>query len=166
MAPSAHCAVQTRWLFSPSVLNPGLIPKYRMCKKLVKSAVAVAALAVVAVGSAATLTSVVRHDAGVLALPGMGAQDVGAAPGAEGVSLASTGASGGGATPDLKPSLSAAQNFHYALPAGQQPTLAIQAAPAKPSVDVAVAAVPLPGALWMFGTAWLGFLGLVSRRKV
>lgn len=29
----------------------------------------------------------------------------------------------------------------------------------------AVSAVPLPGALWLFGTALLGFLGISSRRK-
>jgi hypothetical protein len=32
--------------------------------------------------------------------------------------------------------------------------------------DVSVSAVPLPGAIWLFGSALLGFLGFSNRRKI
>lgn len=57
--------------------------------------------------------------------------------------------------------------FQHTLPAGQQPVLQIANDNEDLNVVSAkVSAVPLPGAIWMFGTALLGFIGFSSRRRV
>ena len=59
------------------------------------------------------------------------------------------------------------QRFQHTLPAEQPHVL--QIADNSGGVDVVsakVSAVPLPGAIWMFGTALLGFIGFSSRRHV
>lgn len=65
------------------------------------------------------------------------------------------------------PYLTVGQSFQYTLEAGKQYLLQIQKTATNwSSIETNVSAVPLPGALWMFGTALLGFLGFSSRRKV
>lgn len=57
--------------------------------------------------------------------------------------------------------------FKVLLKAGDQYVLEInKTAQNWSQISTGVSAVPLPGAIWMFGTALLGFLGFSSRRKV
>ena len=44
--------------------------------------------------------------------------------------------------------------------------LQINTLPGQMNISTNIAAVPLPGALWLFGSAVLGFLGFTSRRKL
>lgn len=55
--------------------------------------------------------------------------------------------------------------FSYLLTAGQY-VLEINTQPGQHSISTAISVVPLPGALWLFGTALLAFLGISSRRKL
>lgn len=57
--------------------------------------------------------------------------------------------------------------FSFLAQAGQQYVLQIIRGPGVETVstNIQVSAVPLPGALWLFGSALLGFLGFSSRRK-
>lgn len=55
--------------------------------------------------------------------------------------------------------------FSYLLTAGQY-VLQINTLPGQMNVSTNIAAVPLPGALWLFGSALLAFLGVSSRRKL
>jgi hypothetical protein len=55
--------------------------------------------------------------------------------------------------------------FTYLLTAGQY-VLQINTLPGQMNISTNIAAVPLPGALWLFGSAVLGFLGFTSRRKL
>jgi hypothetical protein len=55
--------------------------------------------------------------------------------------------------------------FATLLTAGQY-VLQINTLPGQMNVSTNIAAVPLPGALWLFGSAVLGFLGFTSRRKL
>lgn len=65
------------------------------------------------------------------------------------------------------PYLNVGGSFQYALQSGKQYVLQIQKnSSGWESITTNVSAVPLPGAIWMFGTALLGFLGFSSRRKV
>jgi len=56
--------------------------------------------------------------------------------------------------------------FHTALLTAGQYILQINTLPGQLSISTQISAVPLPGALWMFGSALLGFLGFSKRRKV
>ena len=53
----------------------------------------------------------------------------------------------------------------FIMEQGKQYVLSIFNESASNFTLTAVSAVPLPGALWLFGTALLGFLGISSRRK-
>lgn len=55
--------------------------------------------------------------------------------------------------------------FSYLLTAGQY-VLGISTSPGQLSVSTSISAVPLPGALWLFGTALAAFLGISRRRKL
>jgi hypothetical protein len=55
--------------------------------------------------------------------------------------------------------------FATLLTAGQY-VLQINTLPGQMNISTNIAAVPLPGALWLFGSAVLGFLGFTSRRKL
>ncbi len=55
--------------------------------------------------------------------------------------------------------------FTFLMEIGKQYVLSIQNASAFNTTQTNVSAVPLPGALWLFGSALLGFLGFSSRRK-
>lgn len=54
--------------------------------------------------------------------------------------------------------------FSYLLTAGQY-VLQINTLPGQMNVSTNIAAVPLPGAMWLFGSALLAFLAISSRRK-
>jgi len=54
--------------------------------------------------------------------------------------------------------------YAYLLSAGQY-VLEIGTLPDQSTVANKMSAVPLPGALWLFGSALLAFLGISSRRK-
>ena len=54
--------------------------------------------------------------------------------------------------------------YAYLLSAGQY-VLEIGTLPDQSTVANKISAVPLPGALWLFGSALLAFLGISSRRK-
>jgi hypothetical protein len=54
--------------------------------------------------------------------------------------------------------------FSFLLTAGQY-VLQINTLAAQVSVSTNIAAVPLPGAMWLFGSALLAFLAISSRRK-
>lgn len=72
-----------------------------------------------------------------------------------------------GALAETVPYLTVGQGFQYALQSGQQYVLQVQKnVPGWEAVTTDVTAVPLPGALWMFGAALMGFVGFSSRRKV
>lgn len=65
------------------------------------------------------------------------------------------------------PSSSTIPFFKVLLSQGQQYVLEINKTATNWSqISTDISAVPLPGAIWMFGTALLGFLGFSSRRKV
>jgi len=51
------------------------------------------------------------------------------------------------------------------LGAGQY-VLQLTTLPNQYSISTQISAVPLPGALWLFGSAILGFLGFSKRRNV
>lgn len=93
-------------------------------------------------------------------LPVLSAEDQAPVP----LSLPSAADAPAHSTPALTPStidqgaqLAVAKEGKGALSlAGVQPTVAV--VPPSP--------VPLPGALWLFGSALLGFMGFSSRRKV
>jgi hypothetical protein len=55
--------------------------------------------------------------------------------------------------------------FAFLLTAGQY-VLQINTLPGQMNISTNIAAVPLPGALWLFGSALVGFLGFSSRRKL
>lgn len=64
------------------------------------------------------------------------------------------------------PDLTARQSFHYSLQ-GDQYVLQVQKKQtSRKAATAEVSAVPLPGALWMFGAGLLGFVGFSSRRKL
>jgi hypothetical protein len=54
--------------------------------------------------------------------------------------------------------------FSYLLTAGQY-VLQINTLPGQMNISTNIAAVPLPGAMWLFGSALLAFLAISSRRK-
>jgi hypothetical protein len=57
--------------------------------------------------------------------------------------------------------------FTFVLQAGTQYVLSIMNAnPNSISTTTQISSVPLPGAIWLFGSALLGFFGFSSRRKV
>ncbi|OJU89716.1 MAG: hypothetical protein BGO13_10650 [Burkholderiales bacterium 66-5] len=89
-------------------------------------------------------------------LQGTGAEQGEAAPGAATqVALA-----------ESVPHLAIGQNSQYALPQGQYILQIQKTAEGWKSTTTNLADVPLPGALWMFGAALVGFIGVSSRRKV
>jgi hypothetical protein len=55
--------------------------------------------------------------------------------------------------------------FTFLLTAGQY-VLQINTLPGQMNVSTNIAAVPLPGAVWLFGSALLAFLGMSARRKL
>lgn len=55
--------------------------------------------------------------------------------------------------------------FTYLLNAGQY-VLQIDILAGQLSASTQIAAVPLPGAIWLFGSALLAFLGISSRRRL
>jgi hypothetical protein len=55
--------------------------------------------------------------------------------------------------------------FNFLLTAGQY-VLQINTLPGQMNVSTNIAAVPLPGAVWLFGSALLAFLGMSARRKL
>jgi opacity protein-like surface antigen len=55
--------------------------------------------------------------------------------------------------------------FTFLLTAGQY-VLQINTLPGQMNVSTNIAAVPLPGAMWLFGSALLAFLGMSARRKL
>jgi len=55
--------------------------------------------------------------------------------------------------------------FNFLLTTGQY-VLQINTLPGQMSVSTNIAAVPLPGAMWLFGSALLAFLGVSARRKL
>ena len=55
--------------------------------------------------------------------------------------------------------------FTFLLTAGQY-VLQINTLPGQFNVSTNIAAVPLPGAMWLFGSALLAFLGMSARRKL
>jgi hypothetical protein len=55
--------------------------------------------------------------------------------------------------------------FNFLLTTGQY-VLQINTIPGQFSVSTNIAAVPLPGAMWLFGSALLAFLGVSARRKL
>lgn len=71
-----------------------------------------------------------------------------------------------GALTETVPYLTVGQNFHYSLPQGQYVLQIQKTASGWESITTKVSAVPLPGALWMFGAALVGFVGFSSRRKL
>ena len=78
-------------------------------------------------------------------------------------------ATGGAGTSLAKWSRTDAQDkpiplYAYLLSAGQY-VLEIGTLPDQSTVANKISAVPLPGALWLFGSALLAFLGISSRRK-
>lgn len=56
--------------------------------------------------------------------------------------------------------------FTFLMQAGQQYVLELTGASSVTGSLTTVSAVPLPGALWLFGSALLGFLGFSNRRKI
>lgn len=62
--------------------------------------------------------------------------------------------------------LTVGQNFQYSLPPGQYILQIQKNESGWKSITTNVSSVPLPGALWMFGAALVGFVGFSSRRKV
>jgi hypothetical protein len=54
--------------------------------------------------------------------------------------------------------------FSFLLTAGQY-VLQINTLAAQMNISTNIAAVPLPGAMWLFGSALLAFLGISGRRK-
>lgn len=71
-----------------------------------------------------------------------------------------------GALTETVPYLTVGQNFQYSLPQGQYVLQIQKTASGWESITTNVSAVPLPGALWMFGAALVGFVGFSSRRKL
>lgn len=71
-----------------------------------------------------------------------------------------------GALTETLPYLTVGQNFQYSLPQGQYVLQIQKTASGWESITTNVSAVPLPGALWMFGAALVGFVGFSSRRKL
>ena len=71
-----------------------------------------------------------------------------------------------GALKETVPYLTVGQNFQYSLPQGQYVLQIQKTVDGWESITTKVSAVPLPGALWMFGAALMGFVGFSSRRKV
>jgi hypothetical protein len=55
--------------------------------------------------------------------------------------------------------------FAFLLTAGQY-VLQINTLPGEMNISTNIAAVPLPGAVWLFGSGLLAFLGVSSRRKL
>jgi len=55
--------------------------------------------------------------------------------------------------------------FTYLLTAGQY-LLRIDTTPGQFNISTQISAVPLPGAMWLFGSALLAFLGYSRRRKL
>jgi len=55
--------------------------------------------------------------------------------------------------------------FTFLLTAGQY-VLRIDTLPGQFNVSTNIAAVPLPGAMWLFGSALVAFLGMSARRKL
>lgn len=55
--------------------------------------------------------------------------------------------------------------FSYLMTAGQY-VLGISTLAGQHSISTQVSAVPLPGAIWLFGTALAAFLGISRRRKL
>lgn len=64
------------------------------------------------------------------------------------------------------PDLTARQSFHYSLQEGQYVLQVQKKQTGREASTAEVSAVPLPGALWMFGAGLLGFVGFSSRRKL
>lgn len=56
--------------------------------------------------------------------------------------------------------------FTFLMQAGKQYVLELTGASSVTGTLTTVSAVPLPGAIWLFGSALLGFLGFSNRRKV
>jgi len=54
----------------------------------------------------------------------------------------------------------------FVMQAGQQYVLALTTDTSISAITTSVSAVPLPGAIWLFGSALLGFLGFSNRRKI
>ena len=55
--------------------------------------------------------------------------------------------------------------YTYLLGAGQY-VLQLTTLPTQFSISTQISAVPLPGAIWLFGSALLAFLGISARRKL
>jgi hypothetical protein len=63
--------------------------------------------------------------------------------------------------------VAAAPFFQQLLTSGKQYILQItRSGNSWQEINTNISAVPLPGAIWMFGTALLGFLGFSNRRKI
>ena len=71
-----------------------------------------------------------------------------------------------GALMETVPYLTVGQNFQYSLPQGQYVLQIQKTVSGWETITTNVSAVPLPGALWMFGAALVGFVGFSSRRKL
>ena len=56
--------------------------------------------------------------------------------------------------------------FTFLMQAGKQYVLELTGASSITGSVTNVSAVPLPGAIWLFGSALLGFLGFSNRRKI
>jgi len=55
--------------------------------------------------------------------------------------------------------------FHLALVSGEQYVLQINTPQSQRSTSTKISAVPLPSALWLFGSALIAFLGISRRRR-
>jgi hypothetical protein len=55
--------------------------------------------------------------------------------------------------------------FHLALVSAGQYVLQINTPPSQRPTSTNISAVPLPSALWLFGSALLTFLGITKRRR-
>lgn len=71
-----------------------------------------------------------------------------------------------GALAETVPYLTVGQSFQYSLPPGQYILQIQKNSKGWESITTNVSAIPLPGALWMFGAALVGFVGFSNRRKV
>jgi len=69
-------------------------------------------------------------------------------------------------SPQLHVPASHATPFHAQLLGAGQDVLEIDSPKGQPPVSNQVSAVPLPGAMWLFGTALLAFIGIASRHRL
>ena len=56
--------------------------------------------------------------------------------------------------------------LHAALLGGGHHIVDVNTPPGQPSIPNQISAVPLPGAIWLFGSAVIAFLGISLRRRV